>query len=280
MRLKDYLKFKFLNYFKWAFIIGLPIFIGLNFLISYHSNLVKKDEIEKIVHSGIENLLVKKDLIGLKNFLQAIDSAYEHEEICLKYQGVSISANLCENIEYIEKEIQLTGDRYYVGISSSNHFIHLPKYVLISLLAMSIIWFMSRFTLNFSAIINEDLQKLTKLTEMDSFHLKEFEDIHKDLIEKNLLRRKLEKNNVIRQVSHDIMSPLAALKFISKELDNLNSEKIAITRSAIQRLVDVCADMSSLRLSDSLVETDTTNIQDAVEQLIEEKKLSFSPQFS
>ena len=72
------------------------------------------------------------------------------------------------------------------------------------------------------------------------------------------------------------MSPLAALKFISKELDNLNSEKIAITRSAIQRLVDVCADMSSLRLSDSLVETDTTNIQDAVEQLIEEKKLSFS----
>lgn len=81
---------------------------------------------------------------------------------------------------------------------------------------------------------------------------------------------------ITRQVAHDIRSPLAALNVIEHDIDHLSDANSKLLRSAVLRIQEIANDLiTNGTLSSHLNKNTTTNLNELIETIIEEKRREY-----
>lgn len=198
--------------------------------------------------------------------------------------GRGVQAKICQNNSVFSQSLSIPGNAnlylkvFYVNPLTSNLFISLLGTLLVAGFGTSFI--LMRFRKRFEADLLQVLKNIE--TAKDDIKIVELQQIASTLEETQNVKLAFEKqkalNQISKQVSHDIRSPLSALNYLIESQKNIPLDDLVLIKKSLKRINDIANDLLSESRATTAVEkseVETVVMSEYLKDLISEKTIEY-----
>lgn len=242
---------------SWAIItIGL-ISTGLQLgWAVFQKSMLEKRISDAIAHT-LQEPVRKSDWIAIKRTVNAFQFANPSAHICVQLSdNIIVEPNACLKPKFTIFPVNLTDSTFGVSVKIpvlNSMSLATTPFLLTALLLIVLI---SRYLQSLTKKITSDLYSLASFGNDAQLNFRELAEAQNQIAEGIALRAKQSEMRVeaalgalAAQTAHDIRSPLAALDFIVRDLNQLPEEKRVLVRSAVTRINDIANNLLQHRRS-------------------------------
>lgn len=284
---------------KWFFKYSVkPIFLLVSFLWLFlflllcKSYLDSRSSSETSVNQFKSNLslaMMQKNRVQIEVILSTLKKLDGVDQVALcsgsqLMMGRGLQSNICLKSGFFSQNLNLPGSSnlylkvFYINPLTSVLFISLLGTFLIAGLGTSFI--LMRFRDRFETDLLQVLKNIE--TSKSNVKIEELRQIASSLEETQNVKIAFEKqkamNQISKQVSHDIRSPLSALNYLVDSQKNIQLDDLVLIKKSLKRINDIANDLLTESRAKPAAENDnieTMVLSDFLKELISEKTIEY-----